>query len=240
MRLTFRFRWVPAIATICVMAIGLSLGNWQTRRAEEKTAIEQAMQARAALPAIHANTWRRGDRPDEYRRIVAEGEFIAAWPIYLENRPQDGKAGFHLLMPLRLTESGDVVLVLRGWLPRDPLDRQRIPPVLVPAGSVHIEGRVRDAPGQVMQLGEAPALVPGAIVQNLTTSGFATASRLPLHTFIIEQSSDSGDGLVRDWPQPSAGIATHRGYAFQWYALSAAALIFFLVTGYLRGRSSKP
>jgi cytochrome oxidase assembly protein ShyY1 len=43
---------------------------------------------------------------------------------------------------------------------------------------------------------------------------------------------------MRDWPVPSSGIDTHRGYAFQWYALAAAAFLFFIVTGFRR--ASKP
>ena len=85
-----------------------------------------------------------------------------------------------------------------------------------------------------MQLGEQVTPAPGAILQNLDLRAFATASKLPVHAFIIEQSSDTHDGLRRDWPQPSFGIDTHRGYAFQWYALATAALLFFVITGFKR------
>jgi cytochrome oxidase assembly protein ShyY1 len=89
-----------------------------------------------------------------------------------------------------------------------------------------------------MQLGETPILTPGAIVQNVNVEALAAASKLPLENFIIEQTNNLGDGLVRDWPVPSAGVDTHRAYAFQWYALSAAAFLFFIVTGFRR--ANKP
>lgn len=234
MRFTFRFRWIPFIAAVIVAAVGISLGNWQERRAAQKLDWQQQITERAAEPPLQAAEIALGSRPDEFRRIVAVGEFLADWPIYLENRPLDGRAGFYLLMPLRLAGSEQLVLVQRGWFPRDARDRALIPAIPTPAGRVQISGRVRADIGQVMQIGEPLPPSPGAIVQNLALSDFAAASKQPLHAFIIEQSSDSGDGLQRNWPQPSFGIDTHRGYAFQWYALATAALLFFLITGFKR------
>ena len=234
MRLSFRFRWIPFAAAVLVAAVGISLGNWQMRRADEKLALQQAMRSRAAFVPVNANALDPGEVPEEFRRVTADGEFVGEWAVYLENRPLQGKAGFYLLMPFRLAGTDRAVLVLRGWFPRDPVDRTRIPVVPVPAAPLRIEGQVRHAAGRLMQLGEAETLAPGAIAQNAGVDEFRRASKLPLQTFIIEQSSDTGDGLVRDWPLPAAGMDTHRGYAFQWYSLAAASLIFFLVTGFRR------
>jgi cytochrome oxidase assembly protein ShyY1 len=99
---------------------------------------------------------------------------------------------------------------------------------------IQIEGRVRASTGKVMQLGEAAALEPGAIAQNVDIAEFARASKLSLQTFIIEQTNDAADGLVRDWPIPSVGIDKHKGYAFQWYSLALVAAVFFLLTGFKR------
>ena len=234
MRLHFRLRWIPLIATVIVCAIGISLGNWQMRRAEEKLALQQEIVARAGFDPLHADRLKPGERPEEFRRVTADGEFLPEWAVYLDNRPLNGKSGFYLLMPLKLVNRDQFVLVLRGWFPRDASDPTRLPAIPVAPAPVHIEGKVRHSAGKLVQLGEPAGLRPGAIVQNAEVDDFARASKLPLHTFIIEQTNDTGDGLVRDWPLPSTGIDTHKGYAFQWYALSAAALIFFLVTGFRR------
>lgn len=235
MRLSFRFRWIPFIAAAVVVAIGIALGNWQQRRAIDKETQAQQLSALAEMPPLDASALPSGARPEVFRRIVAEGEFVAAWPLYVDNRPHDGKAGFYLLMPLRLAGSDAVVLVLRGWFARDPIDRARLPAIPVPSGPVRIEGRVRDVVARTMPMGTPPPVQPKAIVQNVTVDELGAASGLPLQNFIIEQTSDMPDGLVRDWPVPSAGIDKHRGYAFQWYALAAAAFIFYLVTGFRSG-----
>lgn len=238
MRLVYQFRWIPLVATVSVVALGIALGNWQSRRAEQKLAIEKAMTAQSALPVLMLNMAAGNASLPEFRRVAVEGEFISAWPVYLDNRPYQGRAGFYLLMPLRLKDSDRVVMVERGWLPRDLSDRTRLPALPVQTGQVRIEGIVRHAASHVLGLGQDAPLQPGAIVQNLTLDEFARASGLPLQPYWIEQTNDTKDQLVRDWPQPSFGADKHRGYAFQWYALAVTAFLFFVITGFRRARKS--
>jgi cytochrome oxidase assembly protein ShyY1 len=234
MRLSFRFRWVPFLAAALAVAVGISLGNWQLRRAEQKLALQEQMLMRAEFAPVNSNALAPEQTPEEFRRVVAKGEFISSWAVYLDNRPYQGRAGFYLLMPFKLAGSEQSVLVMRGWFPRDAINREHIPAIAVPEGVTHLEGRVRASTGKVMQLGEAVALQPGSIAQNVDVEEFARASKLSLQTFIIEQTNDAADGLVRDWPIPSVGIDKHKGYAFQWYSLALVAAVFFLLTGFKR------
>ena len=52
MRITFRFRWIPFIAALIAVAIGVSLGNWQMRRADQKETIEKSLFSREAAPPV--------------------------------------------------------------------------------------------------------------------------------------------------------------------------------------------
>jgi surfeit locus 1 family protein len=237
MRIAFRFRLVPFIATVLLVALGITLGQWQDRRAAGKIAIEQTLEARAkAGPvAVGAAALAMGDV--EYAKVKVTGEFVRGWPLFLDNRPLKGRAGFYLLMPLKIAGSNMHVLVARGWLPRHSAERDRLPPFDTPQGTVTIEGVAKSSMGHIMQLGTAPALKPGAIVQNVDLAQFGAASGLALQPFFIEQAGASAPGemLVRDWPAPSLGVEKHQGYAFQWYALAVMALLFFVLTGFRRG-----
>jgi cytochrome oxidase assembly protein ShyY1 len=235
MRFTFRFRLIPFVAAAIAVAIGLSLGQWQTRRAAEKIAIEQKIQERQAAPALQLSDATSNPDDIEFRHLSVKGEFLRDWPIYLDNRPHDGVAGFYLLMPFKVADSQLHILVARGWIPRNVADRTKMPAIVTPGGQLQIEGIVRRDIGHVMQLGEVDAPRPHAIVQNLDVAGFAAASGLQMSPMVLEQLTDTGDGLVRDWPVPSTGVDKHRGYAFQWYGLAAMAFIFFVVTGIRRG-----
>lgn len=235
MRISFRFRPVPFVATVLLVALGVSLGNWQERRAAEKIALQQKLAGRGAGAPLVLGPDLVAAAPLEYSRVRVTGQFVATYPVYLNNRPQDGRAGFYLVMPFRLAGSDTHVLVARGWLPRNSANAATIAPYGTPAGTVTVDGIVKARVGHVMQLGAPEPVKPGAIVQNVDPAQFAQASGLKLQPFFIEQAGPGSDGLVRDWPAPSLGVETHRGYAFQWYALAAMALLFFVITGFRRG-----
>ena len=234
MRMSFTFRFIPFLAAVMVALIALSLGNWQSRRAEEKQRLASEQTLQAALPALDMQLLNQGKAPAYFRYVQMTGSFIAQWPIYLDNRPYQGKAGFYLLMPFKLKDSEKILLVMRGWLPRDAQNRVQLPIIPTPQGVLQLEGKVRESVGHVMQLGSEPALQSGVIRQNLEVTELSKASGLKLENFIIEQISDTEDGLIRDWPQPSLGMEKHRGYAFQWYGLAVTALLFFIATGIKR------
>ena len=223
------------MAMLVVVAIGISLGNWQLRRADEKRAIEMRLTARQAQAPLPVGAAPVSIDDLEYRRVTVQGEFDRTWPLYLDNRPIAGNAGFYLLMPLKIAGSERHVLVARGWVPVDVHNRNKLPSTNTPLGQLEIEGVAIRNPGHIMQLGQAAAVQPGAILQNLTVAEFAAASKFDMQPFVLEQSSDTHDGMLRQWPRPSVGIERHLGYAFQWYALALTAFLFFVVTGYRRG-----
>ncbi|WP_211465012.1 SURF1 family protein [Collimonas silvisoli] len=246
MPIRFRFRLIPFVVTVLLVVLGIMLAQWQTRRGDQKQAIESKLLQREADPAIKFSNASQDVDQLEFRRMALRGEFIPGWPVYLDNRPLNGVAGFYVLMPFKLTAPDALpdsyVLVARGWLPRDPADRSKLPSYPTPGGAIEIEGLARRDFGHVLQLGDAAPLRPQAIVQNLAINEFAAASKLKLQPFVIEQTSNTEDHLLRAWPRPSLGIEKHRGYAFQWYALAVMACIFFVVTGFRRGskNTNKP
>lgn len=235
MRISFRFRPIPFVATVLLVALGVSLGQWQERRAAQKIALQHQLVERAAAAPLAIGAAALDAAPLEYRHVTVTGQFVPSYPLYLNNRPQDGRAGFYLLMPLRIAGSDMHVLVARGWLPRNAAEAAKLPPYATPAGTVSVDGIVKASVGHIMQLGTPEPVRPGAIVQNIDPAQFAQASGLKLQPFFIEQAGPDADGLLRAWPAPSLGVEKHQGYAFQWYALATMALLFFVITGFRRG-----
>ena len=238
MPVNFRMRWIPLLATVIVVAIGVSLGQWQTHRGDAKEAMQESMNARAGAAPIERSEMLAAAAIDQlqYRRVRLTGQFVPQWTVYLDNRSYKGVSGFYVLTPFKVANSQTVLMVERGWGPRDMQDRTSLPVFTTPDAPIVIEGIVRRDAGHLLQLGEPQLPQPGAIMQNLDIASFAQASRLQMLPLLIEQSNDLKDGLVRDWPLPSLGIERHRGYAMQWYALALMALIFFVVTGLRSGK----
>lgn len=235
MRLRWRFRAFPFLITLLLVLLGVALGNWQTRRAEEKVAHAARLAQQAQVAPL---VWGQGGalapaQPEQ--RLQVSGEWLAQWPLLLDGRPYQGRAGFYLLMPFKIAGTGQAVLVLRGWLARDPQVYTRVPAFATPTGLVTIVGRASATAGHVMQLGRPAPVQPGAVRQNLTIAEVAAASGLALQPLFLQQTdAGSADGLVRDWPAADLGVDKHRGYALQWYALAVMAALFFVFTGYRR------
>lgn len=107
--------------------------------------------------------------------------------------------------------------------------------MVTPDGTIEIKGMARRHADRLFQFDSVAPLQAGAIVQNAEIADVAAASKLKLLPFLIAQTSDMKDGLLRDWPRPASGADKNRAYAFQWYGLALTAFIFFVVTGFRRG-----
>ena len=211
MRIAFRFKLLPFIATVLVVALGIALGNWQERRAAQKVALEHKLAVGNAAAPVLVGATPLAAASIEWRRVAVTGQFVTGWPVYLDNRPYQGRPGFYVLMPMQIAGSTMHVLVERGWLPLNLAARDKLPAYGTPQGTVTIEGIARLSAGHVMSLGAAPSLRPGAIVQNAEAAQVAADSGLAMQPFVLEQSpaipAGGDDGLIRDWPAPSLGAA---------------------------------
>ena len=197
----FRPRWWGIAAAALACAAGIALGNWQGKRADEK---------RAAAARIE--------------RVAVVGEFVPRYTVYLDNRVRRGKAGYEVVMPLRLRGSEEHVLVNRGWIEAGKT-RDVLPEVPTPRGEVRIEGIALEHLPRSLQFMERGLRVR----QNLSVPAYADETGLRLQPRVIEQHSSAPDGLARDWPPHEAGAEKNEAYAFQWYALAALAAILGLV-----------
>jgi len=229
-RRVFRPRLLWSVATALFVVLTVSLGNWQTHRAEEKREAARLLDAamRGAVLSIPAAPV--AAEGYEYRRVRARGRFRVDSILYLDNKVLRGVAGYHVLTALRL-EGGDVhVLVDRGWIAAG--DRSALPVVSTPEGMQTIEG-VALAPGRrFLELAPEPSTSP--LRQNLVLEREEERLALKLQPFVIEQTSDARDGLARVWERPDAGVDRHRAYALQWYTFAVLAVILHVVLSFRR------
>jgi len=58
---------------------------------------------------------------------------------------------------------------------------------------------------------------------------------LKLQPLVLEQTSDTPDGLARVWDRPDSGVNTHRAYALQWYAMGVLVVILYFTLNLRRG-----
>lgn len=211
------------VAALLSAALTARLGIWQLDRAAQKLALQAAIDAQAERPFL-ANA--DLGEAQLHRRVVLRGAWLPEHTVWLDNRPMDGRVGFFVVTPLRLTGRADAVLVQRGWAPRHSADRKLLPPLTTLTGEVEVVGRLAASPSRLYELGEGAA---GPIRQNLDPAAFGTEAGLKLLPLtVVQTDTNTEDGLLRHWPAPEFGLHKHYGYAFQWFSLCALILALYV------------
>ena len=232
--------WRIAIAAAVGVAAGLALGAWQLSRAAQKSAMHTALVKHRSLPALDGQALVRAGNPDAvtWRPVKLQGRWIEAHMVFLDNRQMQGKPGFDVLTPLRIEGSDVAVMVQRGWVQRNFIDRTRLPAIETPAGVVEVSGLIAPPPPKLYAFEGAES---GPIRQNLDLGQFRASTGLPLLTGLsVQQAAPATGGLLRDWTQPGSGVEKHYGYAFQWFALSALIAILYVWFQFIAPRRKIP
>jgi surfeit locus 1 family protein len=219
--------WLLAMAALLGLVITLLLGRWQLSRAAQKEAVASAIAAQATLPALTGSELATLVRPQDalYRRAQLRGRWLSQHTVFLDNRQMEGRQGLYVITPLALEDSDTVLLVQRGWVPRNFLERSSLPQIATVADVVSIAGRMAPPPGKLYELGPASG---GRIRQNLDIADYARESGLLLWPVSVQQTDGTDDGLLRTWPRIAAGVEKHHGYAFQWFGLSALIAVLYV------------
>lgn len=247
--------WIITVAALATMAVTASLGRWQLSRAAQKEALQQAMDRRMHEPPLEAGQFLAGLQAlsgplDDaqvdsllHRQVRLAGHWVPDGTIYLDNRQMNGRQGFFVMTPLRLNDaSGAVVMVQRGWVPRNFEDRTKIPQVRTAADEVRILGRVAARPARLYEFDTSGNDARASrIRQNLDLAAYGAETGLPiLPLSVVQTAGDTDDGMLRDWPAVDAGVDKHYGYAFQWFGLCSLVAILYvwfqLIRRFLRPR----
>lgn len=226
MRLTFQ-RVIIAIAAAVALFVTVSLGRWQLDRAAQKLALAAAISARAAEPPLADLRWMEetADAATFYRPVRLQGHWLPNGTVYLNNRQMQARVGFYVFSAFQPSGSQAVVMVQRGWVPRNFESRMSLPVVETPSGEIQITGHLAPPPSKLYEPGE-PSV--GTIRQNLDLTQFRQQTGWPVLTaWTVVQTGSASEGLLRDWPEINLGVDTHYGYAAQWFVLALLIVLLY-------------
>ena len=213
----------------------LRLGFWQLDRAEEKRAIQRQYSAQmAAVPTSVEELFRVLEAGDPqsllFRRVQLNGRYLPEYTALLDNRIEQGRAGYHVYSAL-LVDDKYLVWINRGWV-AGANDRS-LPMISTPSESLDLLATVYISPGESLVLADDewrsgwPVRVQRADIQRLNDRLRAHRSEqtLPLE-LRIEQAMPGG--LYVDWQLVSTNPEKHTGYAVQWFAMALALVAFWI------------
>jgi surfeit locus 1 family protein len=235
---------ITSLIALIVFSLFISLGFWQLDRAAQKRILFADFEARQAGKALQLsdetiNTFEKDDLL--WRPVDIRGEFLEQFQILLDNRVEQGQAGYFVYTPFILDGGKHVVLVNRGWLKAGD-DRQVAPPLESTASHMILNGVIKSEPKTGMLLKNAKPEQLGANiyrVQNINIDELEQLTKTKLMPYIMRLSPESEGGYFRQWQPPGSGVAMHMGYAFQWFAFAVALLIIYLLLNFKKTEQDK-
>ncbi len=231
---------------VVLVVVFAKLGSWQLARAKEKVEMLSASQTAAELAPLD-NLDGGFSQSDLYRQVRLQGEFDYSRQFLLDNKILSGRAGYEVLTPFYVvspsTAARQMILVNRGWLAAS-FDRTRPSLQQLSAGeaersvsTVVLSGLVA-TPSRGFTLGEA--VEPGTqrwpvLLQYIDYETIAAKlDRMDLLNAVIISSPNQPWNYDYNWQPVANGPEKHYGYAFQWFAMLLAVLVFFVYLNFIK------
>ena len=223
----FSRKWIlTTLLVVAAMAVMARLGIWQLDRLDQRRAFNAQVIKQTSQPVLDLVQEIPADLAGmEYRAVRARGEYDFANQVALRNQSWGNEWGVHLLTPLVLEGSGQVVLVDRGWIPAadyESGDWSKYDQT----GPVEIQGMLRASRNKA-DFGSRsdPTPAPG---EQIKAWNFANTSAIQQQTpyallpvYIQLAPSPEWTGLpYRSLPTLEVTEGPHMGYALQWFSFA--------------------
>jgi surfeit locus 1 family protein len=206
----------------------VGLGIWQLDRAEQKRNQGASLEKRRKQPPLSLD----GPLPKaehlRFRQVVIRGRYLNDKSVLIENRKHQGKTGFHLITPLVLHESDAIVLVNRGWIAHDELDRDLAAADVQSTISPQGEVRIPQPPAIELDLQTPFTIDELPRWPYLTLEHYSDWSGIDILPYLVLLSPQAEYGFVGQWPHPRISDMMHIGYAIQWFAFALITLLVWL------------
>lgn len=124
-------QWILAI---CIFLTLMSLGTWQLYRLQWKEHLIECQNEACQQPPVCVNDICQNPQAYAWRQIVTEGEWEST-TYFIIGRTHAGKPGYHAVQALKVNDTGEKVIVNRGWTPHKNVTPAK--------GKVKVHGIVR-------------------------------------------------------------------------------------------------
>lgn len=166
------------------------------------------------------------DSPEEWTRVTMSGHYLPDDELLLRLRPVEGAPAFQSLVPFAL-DSGQTVLVNRGWVPADD-GGTAVPPIdRAPAEPVTLSAMIRHADTSTLE----PIDQQGyTMVQTINTAQVADLTGTELASPYAQLLADQ-PGVLTAIPLPVLDRGNHLSYGLQWITfgiMAPAGLAYFI------------
>jgi cytochrome oxidase assembly protein ShyY1 len=231
-------RWLGGAAlAVAAAVVMVMLGNWQLHRYEERTAINDRIDAADSVEAVRLTSLlaaptaagKAGSSPGKHlawTKVSMSGRYDPAHEIQARGRTVDGDVGFEIVTPLVLAD-GTAVLVDRGWVPAPDGGADAAPSVPpAPTGPVTVVGQVH-----LSESRPAPIEHRNGRLDTRRISLSRLAPEMPYPVYgayvLLTEQTPAADPAFKDIPIDHEDSWQNGGYAVQWWLFAGMALFAF-------------
>lgn len=229
----FKPTFLGTIITLICIPIFIKLGFWQYNKAKLGQGIQQAYTESTSNGALQLIEHLQLPEKLQYQKVSVAGIYEKKYQILIDNQVENGRAGFHVITPLKIIGSDQYVLVNRGWIAGKDKHTD-IPMFDSPTGLLQVEGVAWIPSKKIFTLeGKSQNTSKNQswqlVWQNLDMIKYEKIVPIKILPIIIKLDPHSNaGGFVRNWQIPSDRIMTNLSYAYQWFGFACAALAIYL------------
>lgn len=223
-----RPRPIPLLFFIAGFGLTIAMGTWQVERlAWKEGLIKEIAAANEQVPLTSLPTTKPELAALEFRKATVSGHWVPDVEFALAPRYFNGKFGYALIAPLKLTD-GRIVLINRGWVPADKKSPEKRPETLL-QGDATLTGMIRTTVERNYFTPEnqpAKNVWFGRDIDQM--AAFAQLENVAPAMLDLVGTQDA-----KSLPVPSDGTIRlrndHLSYIITWYGIAAGILVIFLV-----------
>jgi cytochrome oxidase assembly protein ShyY1 len=229
---------LPTIVTAFLLYVMVSLGQWQYNKGEYINNLQQKINDRRQLSPVSMQELPQSLEDQVFVPVIVSGTFDTEHHFYFDNRIVNGFAGYDIYTPFRM-EDGRTFLVNRGWL-QQGRTRQDLPEFETESSRISFKALVDRPPSKDFMLAENvhSQLTWPMVLQYVDTTEISEMLGYELMPTVLRLDRDADHGFHREIPVLNLDSAKNTGYAFQWYAMSAALLVIYIAVNIRKSNDS--
>ncbi len=207
----------------------LSLGFWQLDRAEFKDTLQQKIIDRKNLSSVAIAELPASSESRRYHPVRFIGEFDDQHSFLLDNITFNGHVGYHVFTPVKVNDA-KTILVNRGFVSQGKT-REQLPEVDMPGGKIEISGLLDFSPSRTLLLAENVQETSRwpVVLQYVDLIEISELLGYELYDMVLWLNPEQAGSFEYDLPVLNLNAAKNNGYAFQWFAMSLALFIIYIV-----------
>jgi len=220
---------LSTLVSVVMLYTMMSLGFWQLDRAEFKDTLQEKITERKNLSASGIDELPLSTDDRRYLPVKLTGRYDLEHSFLLDNKTFKGRVGYHVFTPVKITDS-KAILTSRGFIDLGE-SRNQLPVIATPEDEIKVQGILDLQPSRALVLAENVNQTEHwpMVLQYVDLKELSQTLGYELYDMVLWLDINEPGSFEYDLPVLNLNAAKNNGYAFQWFAMSLALFIIYIV-----------